>query len=78
MKAGRALRDGWAMEAAAAKVCHCGHTLGEHRLLPRETYEIVEVDGAPQVITTQNPAYQPTDFHCSHEGCSCVHRVLPR
>lgn len=54
--------------ARAAVLCECGHPLGDHRELPRESYAIE--NGA--MVVTPNPDYRPLHFHCEHDDCACV------
>jgi hypothetical protein len=65
-RAGRALRDGWALDRAAAQLCACGHPMGEHRELQPDR---VIIDG--EIVETPHPEYKPGLFFCGIEGCGC-------
>lgn len=67
MRAGRALRQQWAMEAAEKIPCSgCGHPPSRHREY-QPTYEI----RGGEIITVEHPRYKPALFHCEVEGCRC-------
>jgi hypothetical protein len=63
---GYQLRQIQAAESRAAARCGCGHTVGEHHELSRETMKIV--DG--QIVVTPNPDHRALHFHC--DACDCV------
>ncbi len=72
-RAGFALRDKWAMEAAAAKLCSCGHRTGDHAELGFD--RIIETNEQGHPIGERyepKPGHLPWHFHCRVEGCSCV------
>lgn len=76
-RAGWALREKWAMEAAAAKLCTCGHRMGGHRELGYERIiEINELGHAVGERYEPKPDHVPGHFHCEDDGCTCSIEVL--
>ncbi len=54
------------MEAAAARVCACGHPVGGHR---EKGFTSTIVDGA--IVNTDHPDHVVGVFFCTVEGCDC-------
>jgi hypothetical protein len=57
--------DGWECPT-------CGHSKCGHREEPEILYHQVIRDGDVEIIEEKNPLHVPLEFHCSHDGCSCV------
>ena len=82
-RAGWALREKWAMEAASAKLCSCGHRMGDHL----ELQDVLCVAGVPfdpssppadidfsTVSWEKHPGHVVGEFHCSDADCDCIVR----
>ena len=70
MRAGKLIREKRADEAAAAKLCSCGHPMSEHRERGYETVVEYE-DGVVVVIEKPRQGHVPGRFFCRASGCDC-------
>jgi hypothetical protein len=50
----------------------CGHLSSEHFEEPEILYHQTVRDGEVRTTEEANPLYVPLEFHCSHDGCSCM------
>lgn len=71
-RAGYALREKWRMEAAADKLCQCGHRMGDHFELQDVLVRFTLDDGTPSGRFERHPDHVVGEFHCNHDDCDCV------
>ena len=67
MSAGYMLRVDQVRAAAAAKLCECGHAIGDHR--ERGYVWVTRVDGTVKELPRKG--HKPGLFYCGHAGCEC-------
>lgn len=61
-------RQARALDAAAARLCACGHPVGGHREAPSGVWEL---DGDGRIVELPNPDYRPFVSSCEVTGCAC-------